>query len=193
MKHFVNMTFMLACITSVTQAQGDDILDIRPMREAGFWEANWQWAIPAIVGVLILIGIVVLFVLRRKPQRPLSAYERAMKEISEAASLRDSGDDKAFSIAVSNALRHYIEAVFRIRAPEQTTEEFLAMAKAHPRISDEALQTLGEFLELCDLAKFARHAFGDEEREQLISIAKEFVQQAQKNLREKAETEGVAA
>lgn len=172
------------CITGVIQAQEDDILDIRPMREAGFWEANWQWAAPVLAGVLIVAAVALYFALRRKPEKPLTAYQRAMKEIAEASGLKDGGNDKAFSIAVSNALRNYIEAVFRIRAPEQTTEEFLSSAKSHPRISADALKTLGTFLELCDLAKFARHAFGPEERDQLIATAKEFVEQARTELRE---------
>ncbi len=183
-------SFQLFAFSLFAQSGDDDILDIRPMRGAGFWEANWQWAVPVIVGVLVVAGIAAFFALRRKPEKPLTAYQRAMKEIAEASRLKDGGDDKAFSIAVSNALRNYIEAVFRIRAPEQTTEEFLSNARSHPRISEEALITLGAFLELCDLAKFARHAFGPEERDQLLVTAKEFVEQAQRRLREQRQMEG---
>ena len=179
MKRFVLWSLCIASACQRLLGQEDDILDIRPMREPGFWEANWHWVVPCLFLVIAIIGLLLFRVLHQKPARPLTAYEQAMKEIAEAASLKTAGDDKAFSIALSYALRNYIEAVFGIRAPELTTEEFLFKAKTHPHISDDGLKTLGSFLELCDLAKFARHAFGSEERDQLLVTAKEFVEQVQ--------------
>lgn len=167
------------CIPSIAFAQTeDDIMDIRGMRGLGFWEANWSWIVPAIVISMMIIGLIIYLSSRKTPEPPLTAYQLAQKELNEASMQMDSGDDKAFSFAVSDALRHYLEGAFSIRAPEQTTEEFLETARSDKRIAEDALATLSDFLALCDLAKFARHAFGEEERTKLLSTAKEFVEQA---------------
>ncbi|WOO42295.1 hypothetical protein [Rubellicoccus peritrichatus] len=172
------LSLLLASLSSVASAAEDDIMDIRGMRGLSFWEANWQWAVPSIIVSLIVIGLIIYFGSKKKPEPPLTPYQLAQKELNEASMQMGTGDDKAFSFAVSDALRHYLEGAFRIRAPEQTTEEFLETAKVDKRIAEDALETLAEFLALCDLAKFARHAFGEEERTKLLSTAKEFVQKA---------------
>jgi hypothetical protein len=52
-------------------------------------------------------------------------------------------------------VRRYIERTHGIRAPEQTTEEFLAAATRHPRFTPPVLASLRTFLESSDLVKFA--------------------------------------
>jgi hypothetical protein len=156
----------------------DDIMDIRGPQVFGFWETNGYWAIPAIILALAILGLILYFVLRKKPEAPLSPYQRAQIALGEASALISNSDDKTFSIAVSDALRQYLEGAFSIRAPEQTTEEFLQYASKDKRISEEALSILSRFLSLCDLAKFARHAFGTDERQELLDTARRFVDEA---------------
>ena len=59
-------------------------------------------------------------------------------------------------MAVSSILRAYLEGRFGLRAPEQTTEEFLAAAEAEPAFDREQQRTLRAFLAACDAVKFAR-------------------------------------
>ena len=50
-------------------------------------------------------------------------------------------------------------------------------AQSSRQIETEALAALESFLNLCDLAKFAQHAFGPDEREQLFQTAKTFIEE----------------
>ncbi len=72
---------------------------------------------------------------------------------------------------VSDAVRGYLEGRFGLRAPEQTTEEFLAglAGKELPGMGDSA--GLGEFLGWCDLVKFAGWKPGGPELEELEQSA----------------------
>ncbi len=68
----------------------------------------------------------------------------------------DPASAREFSIAVSDIVRQYIEVAFHVTATHRTTEEFLhdlletsnAALAAHRGL-------LAEFLNQCDLAKFA--------------------------------------
>jgi hypothetical protein len=63
----------------------------------------------------------------------------------------------AFVDEVSTVLRTYLEEGFGARAPESTTEEFLAeLAGRHDVLSGHS-DLLERFLGACDLVKFARH------------------------------------
>jgi hypothetical protein len=69
---------------------------------------------------------------------------------------RHLSDPRLFCIAVSDALRAYLEERFQLRAPERTTEEFLQDLQTTPLLTVEQKLGLTEFLQRCDLVKFAR-------------------------------------
>ena len=54
-------------------------------------------------------------------------------------------------------MRRYIERAHSIRAPEQTTEEFLLAAAHNPQFRPEVLGKLRAFLQTADLVKFAEY------------------------------------
>jgi hypothetical protein len=62
-----------------------------------------------------------------------------------------------FYVRVSTILRRYVELRFGLRAPEQTTEEFLVSALATGGLIAAHRDLLEVFLQHCDLVKFARH------------------------------------
>jgi hypothetical protein len=66
------------------------------------------------------------------------------------------GDPRAFAIAVSDAVRVYLEERFTLRAPERTTEEFLRDLQKTSALTPQQKASLAAFLEQCDLVKFAR-------------------------------------
>jgi hypothetical protein len=64
-------------------------------------------------------------------------------------------DVKAFYVELTGIVRRYIEQTKGLRAPEQTTEEFLQEATVARLFADDERRRLQEFLETADLVKYA--------------------------------------
>ncbi len=170
----------LVALPSNVFAQADGLRPLRGLRTTSFWEQNWPWLSALIaVAVIGLVALTAWLVKRKPPAQQLTPAEEARLLLGQAADLADGQDDKAFSITVSGALRRYLERAFGLRAPEQTTEEFLQSAQRSGKLPEPSLETLAHFLKLCDLAKFAQHAFGADERQQLLNTARNFVDEAE--------------
>ena len=94
---------------------------------------------------------------------------------------------RRFSIAVSDSLRKYIEGRFRIGATHQTTLEFLRqLALDKPDVLLHHANGLEEFLQHCDLAKFAQWRLSQEEMQAMFKSAWEFVEQTRPSGEEEA-------
>ncbi len=61
-----------------------------------------------------------------------------------------------FYVELSDIVRRYLEDRFHLRAPEQTTEEFIRAAGESRMLAGDHRQLTRDFLEQCDLVKFAR-------------------------------------
>ena len=87
----------------------------------------------------------------------MSPKERALHELAEliAKDLIARRQLKEFYSEITLIVRRYIERAHAIRAPEQTTEEFLLAVTHDPRFSREILLKLQVFLQTADLVKFA--------------------------------------
>lgn len=72
------------------------------------------------------------------------------------AALAHIHDPRRFGFEVSETLRVYLEDRFHLRAPERTTEEFLVELQTSSALNREQKQSLADFLQGCDLVKFAR-------------------------------------
>ncbi len=94
---------------------------------------------------------------RRVREYRLSPVERAIAELQRllGRNLPGRGLFKDFYIELTLVVRRYIERSHGIRAPEQTTQEFLAAAASQASFTPEVLAQLRTFLESADLVKFA--------------------------------------
>ncbi|MBI1852209.1 MAG: hypothetical protein HYR85_17855 [Planctomycetes bacterium] len=90
---------------------------------------------------------------------------------------RTPAEIEAYTIEASNLVRDYIEERFAVRAPEMTTEEFLASATAARALESEHRALLSEFLAHCDLVKFARYTPTAADRAQLVASAERFLRE----------------
>ncbi|MGQ4808995.1 hypothetical protein NKDENANG_02390 [Candidatus Entotheonellaceae bacterium PAL068K] len=88
---------------------------------------------------------------------------------------------EAFYVRVSDILRRYVEWRFGLRAPEQTTEEFLIAVLATGGLIATHRDLLDAFLAHCDLVKFARHQPTAEDMQQALERAEAFVKQTADN------------
>ncbi len=179
-----SLNFSLPPSSSAAHAPGStngpDIRDIQGLAPLTFWERNGATVGYGSGGGIVLLALLVWFLLRKKPARPLTPYESALRELDFARALSGDGQHQVFAIAASDAVRHYLENAYQMPAPERTTEEFLQEAARHAWLQGELAGRLRHFLELCDLAKFAGQELGTTEREQLLGAAREFIDAAEK-------------
>ncbi len=108
------------------------------------------------------------------PVPVIPAHERARQKLEVARGLID--QPEPFIVAVSDAIRTYLEERFDFRAPERTTEEFLAELRGTPLLNVEQQLSLGGFLQRCDLVKFARYEPGRPELEAIYDAALKLIE-----------------
>lgn len=171
----------------------DDIEDVLEMpRPASF---VWLWAL-GVVAVVTIAGL--WLYLRRKRVKELVrifkpaheiAYERLRTLVKE--DLVGAGRIKEFYERISDILRHYIEHRFSLRAPERTTEEFLAELANTEVLPACEKQRLGEFLKHCDLVKFAKHNPTTEQIQETFDLVKDFIEETKSDERKVDVTEMV--
>ena len=87
--------------------------------------------------------------------RSTPPYRIALAELP--AALKMIHEPEPFCTRVSNVVRVYLEDQLTLKAPERTTEEFLQELRLSCLLEDEQKDSLGCFLEQCDLVKFAQH------------------------------------
>ncbi|MCE9620362.1 MAG: hypothetical protein K8R92_10730 [Planctomycetes bacterium] len=145
-------------------------------------EAQWPW----IAGAFALAAIFAIGFWRwwfHRPAAPVvveSPHERALRELDELAArqLPQRGMVLDFYVLLSDAVRHYVEGRFGIRAPEQTTKEFLAVARHHPHIGEDHQRLLASFLRAADLVKYAAQRPGPGECDRGLDAARGFVKES---------------
>src|SRR5262249_40206262 len=120
-----------------------------------------SWLPWLLLGLGALAVAVAYWGLRRRldsPSRPLPPDQWALQELAriETTALAVDGDAERYHVLLSNVVRRYLAERFQLRAPQQTTAEFLASVRQAPELSADQQTLLRDFLERCDLAKFAR-------------------------------------
>jgi hypothetical protein len=180
--------------TATNELAAADIRDIRPLVDVPLgWE--WlTWLVVALIGIFILKRLYVLW--KSRPARPpklpyVSPEQKAHQQLDAALALVM--EPKVFCSAVSDAVRVYLESRFKFRAPERTTEEFLSELHRSQRLNDEQKKTLADFLERCDLVKFARFEPAETELKQLHSVAHRLVDEMKLQPEAVSPTAGVSS
>ena len=138
----------------------------------------WMVVTAGVIGLLLLVGTALLirrWIKRRPAPPPPTPRSIALRELERLRGQVNSLDPYAFSIAVSEVLRTYVGAAYRLHAPQQTSPEFLAAISGSPRFSDSDRKLLAGFLELCDLIKFARIDASSGDSARLLESAQAFV------------------
>jgi hypothetical protein len=136
----------------------NDIRDIKPPIEIPNGLAWLWWALTILVVVVAAILIWRWWQKRKASVSvvpPVPAHIRAKQKLAEALALI--AQPKPFCILVSDTVRLYLEERFQFRAPERTTEEFLRELGGTDLLAGEQKESLGSFLESCDLVKFAKY------------------------------------
>lgn len=163
-----------------SQTAINDIRDIKPPIEISSG-LEWVWIL---LGALVVFAILFFAWQFWKKHRaniplppPIPAHIRAKQKLQEALALIS--QPKEFCILVSDTIRFYLEERFQFRAPERTTEEFLRELSATDLLAAEQKESLGNFLESCDLVKFARYEPGENELRGLHGSAVKLVEETE--------------
>jgi hypothetical protein len=160
-----------------------DLTRLRPMKDPlplpGTIERLGLWMLGGLTLLLLLAAT--LYLRRRKkvvislPQRsPEEIAFEALKRLMEA-NLPQQGQIVEFYVQLTLIVRDYIERITGIRAPEQTTEEFLRAMRGDKRFKTEKAQQLARFLEAADLVKYAAMRPQVSDIEEAFNRAQEFV------------------
>jgi hypothetical protein len=131
--------------------------------------------------VLSLLGLVVWwFAKRRKPELPPKApREIALGELEQIRPEIERMSPYQFSIRVSDILRRYVTQQYGLPAMRQTSIEFLTAAAKAPSFSADDKSLLEDFLNRCDLIKFAKYEATTSDSELLLDEAIRFVKGGQ--------------
>ena len=161
-----------------------DIRDIKPPEEVPFdWRPYGLAA--AVVAAVGALGWGFFYFLNR-PRRQYVVPPRPPHEVAVAALNRlrarhliDAGQFEEFFVQLSAIVRRYLEDGFHVRAPEMTTEEFLAAAAGDGHLIAAHRRLLAEFLSQADLVKLARHFPTLKDSEAAFEAARRFVEETQ--------------
>jgi len=167
---------LLAAFTA--SAAADAVEDIRDIRGPKYLFP--PWLLPAVIAGAALLALgaygIWRWLRRRRRPRVLLPFEIALQRLEAVRALMQPDDAREFSIAVSDVVRRYIEERFGVTATHRTTEEFLhdLLESSHaPLARHRAL--LSEFLQQCDLVKFAGMSLTLQNMESLHHSARAFV------------------
>lgn len=138
----------------------------------------------------VIVALLVFFLIKYLRQRfargpaaavspPQSAYTVAMEALAalRAKGLWAEGRVKELYVELSDIVRRYLESRFSVRAPEMTTEEFLYSLRESGELSGARKNLLKEFLQHCDLVKFAKYGPTEQEAEESFTAAERLVRE----------------
>ncbi len=139
----------------------------------------WWW----LAGVLLIVAACgTYFLQRRNKIKAVPIYQPTPEEIAHsqlasllAEDLPSQGMFKDFYLRLTGIVRNYIEGITSVRAPEQTTEEFLREMGQREVFSKAQSKGLKEFLEAADMVKYAAQRPDAPQVESSIHRAKEFI------------------
>jgi hypothetical protein len=179
----MNTNALIITNTGTTATAPPAATDIHGIKPPIIIPNYWVWLWVALAVIVLIAGAIAIFVLwRRKASQPppipyVPPHVRAREKLREALALM--GQPRPFCILVSDTIRLYLEERFDFHAPERTTEEFLYELQASDLLLPEQKQSLGEFLSVCDMVKFARYEPGRPELQALHDSATRLIDETE--------------
>lgn len=127
--------------------------------------------------VLTIIGLAIWYgrKLFQKEKPVPTPHERALAALNEIKKDVERINPYQFSIRVSDILRRYVMEQFDLPMTRQTSVEFLNAIGSAASFGDEEKALLSDFLNRCDLIKFARYEATPSDSRLLLDEARQFV------------------
>jgi hypothetical protein len=179
MKSTSNNPILHYSITPALLVVAEEFHDIAPPVDYSLIPP-WLVFVIAFVGLSLLGLVVWWFARRQKPELPPKLpREIALGELEQIRREIEKMSPYQFSIGVSDILRRYVTQQYGLPATRQTSIEFLTAAAKAPSFSADEKSLLEDFLNRCDLIKFARYEATTSDSELLLEEAIRFVKGAQ--------------
>ena len=162
----------------------EELYDVKPPIDL---PANYfaLWVVLAVIITMAIVWWLYRWVAKNKKSKKAEtivikspweiAYER-LQELKKR-NLIAQERSKEYYITLSDIARRYIEDRFNIKAPEMTTEEFLNSLRSAQELRSEHKNILKDFLNFCDMVKFARYTSSAAEAEQGFELVKRLVEE----------------
>ena len=135
------------------------------------------WMIFCAVAVVLLLAGLAFWLIKRWRSRPVlvpTPRQCALDLLARIETEIDKLSPYQFSIRVSDILRRYVTEQYQLPVTRQTSVEFLNALAATSFTGDEQM-LLTDFLNRCDLIKFARYEATREDSRLLLDEAERFV------------------
>jgi hypothetical protein len=172
--------FLVVVTTEVIKPDVGEARDITSIEELPS-EPAWPVWLPAMIVGLAALGLLLIVWLlwRRRPLAlALSADKAALRELERLAALRlaTARDVERYHTRLSAVVRRYLERRFQLPASRQTTAEFLDALRHSPQLPAGQQALLRDFLERCDLGKFAPVTPGPQECRTAAELARRLIE-----------------
>lgn len=171
-------------VTSLLAEAAPSLTDVRPPIAPVAIEIQHPLRLRLAAGVAVLVVLLGLLAWRLLGRRRSTAVEvhKTPSELAEIE-LRDliakdplaRGELQTFFVDLTLIVRRFIERTSGVRAPEQTTEEFLRAMRSAAAFDSDMRERLKAFLTSADLVKFARFSPARADIEESFRRAQEFV------------------
>jgi hypothetical protein len=157
-----------------------DIHDIRPPAKIARGGLGWLLWAGVVALVALVMGSYVWYKHRLELwRRRVSELEKPVDELAEfdkiaVLRLLEKGEYKTLHILLSEALRRYIERRWDIDAMERTTYEIVYMMRDRDLL-EEHIAMVRDYLDDCDLVKFAKYVPSAEVMAGMVDRGKDIV------------------
>ncbi len=161
-----------------------DIKELHDIKDVIALAAPFPWWY-LLAGLLLFTGVIILIVWWRRRQKNRqsintpSAGEQALQALEAARDLMRPEQSRAFGVTLAEILRTYIEQRFHLFQPNLTTREFLQALTGTPEKYDPLImqhnRLLQDWLNHCDMVKFARYTLSMEEMAQMLDQVHHFI------------------
>lgn len=181
-EHSVETEGVTVEVSSVVGSDLPSLDELRPMAppvELPRTTSGGVWLAPLALLTVAVGGALLWWRRRRRREevvRQLSPGELAWLELQRLLERNLAEEDvKGFYLELTAVVRRFIERSTGVRAPEQTTEEFLVQIARDATYPAEESRRLKSFLEAADLVKFAAHRPRGEDIEESFRRATRFL------------------
>lgn len=134
-------------------------------------------------GVVMIGGALLAWWLATRPRRsaPVEPEDiRALRQLDELEreDLPNRGQVQNFFFDLTDITRTFIERRYEIKAPEQTTQEFMVEAQRHHELDPEHGTLLSRLLKSADMVKFAGDRPAVDECNRALEFVRRFIRES---------------